>query len=90
MPEEVWTNVINGEDGDTRHTPPGSILLTCSLMPGKQCWAVLLEMDKDPVETWMREEGQGSVCGAVWPADGDVGVCGGGGKAAQGIVVRFG
>ena len=30
VPEEVWTNVIDGEDGDTQHTPPGSILLTRS------------------------------------------------------------
>ena len=54
-PEEVWTNMIDGEEDDTQHTPPGSIPLTCPSTPGERCRAVL-QMDEDLVETRMREE----------------------------------
>ena len=59
-PEEVWTNVIDGDDDDTQRTPPGSIPLTRSSTPGKRSRAVL-QMEEDPVETRMREEGRKAV-----------------------------
>ena len=60
-PDEVWTNVIDGDDDDAQHpspTPPESIP-RCST-PGKRNRAVL-QMDEDAVETRMREEGSKAV-----------------------------
>jgi hypothetical protein len=61
-PDEVWTNVIDGEDDDGQqlvsHTPPETIP-RCST-PGKRSRTVL-QMDEDPVETRMREQGRKSV-----------------------------
>lgn len=60
-PDEVWTNVIDGEDDDGQHgshTPPESIPRAST--PGKRNRAVL-QMDEDAVETRMREEGKKAV-----------------------------
>jgi hypothetical protein len=57
-PDDVWTNVIDGEDDDTQHaspTPPESIPRAST--PGKRNRAVL-QMDEDAVETRLREEGK--------------------------------
>jgi len=57
VPDEVWTNVIDGEDDDAQypshtHSEP----IPRSSTPGKRTLAVL-QMDEDPVETGLREEG---------------------------------
>ena len=58
-PDDVWTNVIDGDDDDTvQHTPTESIP-RCST-PAKRNRAVL-QMDEDPEETRMREEGKKAV-----------------------------
>ena len=63
-PDEVWTNVIDGDDDETQqpsHTPPESTPRASP--PGKRTLAVL-QMDEDPVETRMREEGRRPVSAA--------------------------
>lgn len=57
-PDEVWTNVIDGEDDDTQHpSHPSTESIPRSSTPAKRNRAVL-QMDEDPEETRLREEGK--------------------------------
>ncbi|KAG9309268.1 Muskelin N-terminus-domain-containing protein [Chiua virens] len=62
-PDEVWTNVIDGEDDDTQHasrTPTDSESITRSSTPAKRNRAVL-QMNEDPEEMRVRGEGRKAV-----------------------------
>lgn len=62
-PDEVWTNVIDGEEEDAVQQPSMTEVVPRCSTPAKRNRAVL-QMDEDPEETRMREEGQKSVSAA--------------------------
>lgn len=57
-PDEVWTNVIDGEDDDAQHpSHPSAESVSRSSTPAKRNRTVL-QMEEDPEETKLREEGR--------------------------------